>query len=241
MGIEIEYSQEKELDEALDNLLHSDAYFLPVLNSVKVAACFCVRTNDAEATVPGKGEPVVLKKVEPDMQVFMKPKIMYILVVDYHFWENADDRQKKGHMHRALSRIKVEKTEKGLKVTLGKWDIQENLVTLKAIGVYTEPHVMFVEMVRNKQLSMVQSVVNRMTVAPDSESDPKPDPEPETDPEEKPHIVAGPPPDPPAPKTPKKNKKNDEDEPRRPARRIPPEPVKTVEPEPESDPEPEDQ
>ena len=51
MGTQIEYSQEKELDEALDKLLHSFPCFTPLLDNVKVAACFCVRTDDNEATV----------------------------------------------------------------------------------------------------------------------------------------------------------------------------------------------
>jgi hypothetical protein len=227
MGTQIEYSQEKELDEALDKMLRSDPYFLPVLDNVKVAACFCIRTDDNEATVAGKGEPVVVKKVPADMQVFMKPKATFILVVDYHFWENADERQKKGHMHHALSRIKVEKTEGGLKISMRKWDIQENFATFKAIGAYTDGHVMLVEMVRSKQLSMVQSVVDRMA-KPEAE----PEPEPEPDPEEKPRVVAGP--------MPTKKSNKDDDEPRRPARRIPPEPVKTKPAAAEEEPEPED-
>jgi len=228
MGTQIEYSQEKELDEALDKLMRSDPFFLPVLDNVKVAACFCIRTDDNEATVAGKGDPVIVKKVPADMQVFMKPKATFILVVDYHFWENADERQKKGHMHRALSRIKVEKTEGGLKITMRKWDIQENLATLKAIGAYTEGHVVLVEMVRSKQLSMMQAIVERKVTG---KPEPEPEPEPEPDPEEKPRVVAGPMP---------AKKGKDEDEPRRPARRIPPEPAKSKAAVPEEEPEPED-
>lgn len=236
MGTQIEYSQEKELDEALDKLLRSDPFLLPVLDNVKVAACFCIRTDDNEATVAGKGDPVIVKKVPADMQVFMKPKATFILVVDYHFWENADERQKKGYMHRALSRIKVEKTESGLKIGMRKWDIQENLATLKAIGVYTEGQVVLVEMVRSKQLSMMQAIVDRKVTGKPEEpkTEPTTEPEPEEpDPEEKPRVRAGPMP-------PKKGEaKNEDDEPRRPARRIPPDPPKSK-PADEEEPEPED-
>jgi hypothetical protein len=230
MGTQIEYSQEKELDEALDKLLHSFPCFTPLLDNVKVAACFCVRTDDNEATVAGK-TPVVIKKVPADMQVFMKPKATFILVVDYHFWENADERQKNGHMHKALSRVKVEKTEAGLKISMRKWDIQENFTTLKDIGAYDEGHVVLVEMVRSKQLSMMQAIVERKVTG---KPEPTPEPEPEEpDPEEKPRVRAGPMP-------PKKGEaKNEDEEPRRPARRIPPDPPKSK-PADEEEPEPED-
>ena len=220
--MQIEYSQEKELDDALDRVLHSDPNFVPLIDNLKIGACFCIRTDDKEATVAGKGEPVVLKKVPADMQTFMRPKNHFVLVVDYHFWENAMPDRKNALMFRALTRIKMEKTDAGLKVGTRPWDIQDNLAMLKKFGPYNDAHVMLAEIFRDKMLSAARGAVERKTAKP------VPD-EPEAPAANKsesktPGTVN-------KEKSPAENSSADDDEPRRPARRIPPDPVVAAAPE----------
>lgn len=240
MAIVIEYSQEKELDDWLEKLLNTYPLFAPLTsNGIKISACFVIRTDDNEATVAGKGEPVIVKRVPAAMQIFMKPKASFVVVVDYYFWENATDKVKNSQLFRALSRIRVEKTDNGLKLGMRQWDIQDNIATVVAFGPYTDKHVMYAEAIRGKQLSMSQAGIDRTTPkAPKAPKASEPLPEPEVsepDPEET--VAARP-----ANKVKAvANNNNDDDEPRRPARRIPPEPVSTTaEPEPEPEPEPED-
>lgn len=230
MATTIEYSQERELDEFLEEILNKYSRFSALRDHVKIGACFCTRTNDKEATVEAKDEPVALKKVPPDMQVFMKPKLNYVLIVDYNFWENAMSKQKTGFIHRALSRIKVDVGDDKVKLSFRKWEIQDNIATLIDVGPYTENHTLYGEAMR-KQLSGAQAVLDRKKLK-------EPEPDPESDPEEKPRVVARPIPkkgEPPA-----DEKADADDEPRRPARKVPPEPAKKSPPPDEPEPEPED-
>lgn len=232
MATKTEYSQERELDEALDEILNKFSRFAALREHVKIGACFCIRTDDKdEGTVEGKDEPVALKKVPPDMQVFMKPKFNYVLVVDYGFWENAVPKQKMGYIHRALSRIKVDVADDKVKLSFRKWEIQDNIATLVDVGPYTENHTLYGEAMR-KQLSGAQAALDRKKQPKEEAAEPE---EPEPEPEEKPRVVARP--------LPKKGEAPavDEDEPRRPARKVPPEPAKKSAPPEEPEPEPEDE
>jgi hypothetical protein len=138
MSITIEYSQEKELDDALASVLADTPLLAEVVNHCKVAACFITRENDQEEQVPGKGDKIALKKVSPVMQVFMRPKADFILVVDYYFWTNATEKEKKGKLIRTLTRIGIENTNNGVKLSIRPWDIQENVNAIKACGVFDE-------------------------------------------------------------------------------------------------------
>ena len=72
------------------------------------------------------------------MQVFMRPKADFILVVDYYFWTNATEKEKKGKLIRTLTRIGIENTNNGVKLSIRPWDIQENVNAIKACGVFDE-------------------------------------------------------------------------------------------------------
>jgi len=225
MGKHIEYSTEKELDEAIAKRMQDDPHGLSIAEHVKVAGVFVIRMDDDETTLPGKGEPVALKKVPLEMKALMRPKADFVLVVDYHFWQTAPEYTKQGHLGRAIQRIKVEKTEDGVKIGTRKWDIVENISTIKTYGLYTESLALMGETVGTlpKSLQMAMSVMEKEKAKAKSKPDPSED-------EEPPRVVARPV---------KKGKvvedEGESEEPVRPPRRPPPDP----EPE-EKEPEPED-
>jgi len=168
----IEYSTEKELDTAIEKLLRDDPYGAAIAEHIKIVGCFVVRM-DGDQTLPGKGDPVTLKKVPPEMQVFMRPKAAFVLVVDYHFWLTAPEEQKRGFLGQALSRIKVEKTESGLKYGTLKYDIQTNVAVINKYGLFTEKMSLMGEAVSKltkAQLSMAQAMVERMRTPPPEKS-----------------------------------------------------------------------
>lgn len=138
MPIQTEFSQEKELDEALAKILSDTPELSAVNNHCKVVACFSIKTNDNEENVPTKSAKVALKKVPPPMQVFLKPKADFVLVVDYYFWTNATEKEKRGKIIRTLTRIGVDNTDSGIKLSIRPWDIQENIAAIKACGVFDE-------------------------------------------------------------------------------------------------------
>lgn len=211
MATHIEYSQEKDLDEALAACLASNPKFIQITDHCKVVACYVIRTNDKEEEVPGKTEQVAIKKVPPAFQVFTKPKADFVLIVDHHFWENATEAAKKGRMTRALTRIGVENTDNGIKLSIRPWDIQNNITAIELSGVYDEDTSRAKEAfdrVRNT-LAMTEAVLNRMAKPREEAPEPKP-------------------------KAKGKGKTEDEAEPKlRPARKPPADPVPKDEPEPE--------
>lgn len=138
MAIQTEYSQEKELDDALAKILSETPELANVNNHCKVVACFSIKTNDNEENVPTKGAKISLRKVSPAVQVFLRPKADFLLVVDYFFWTNATETEKRGKLIRTLTRIGVENTNNGIKLSIRPWDIQENIAAIKACGVFDE-------------------------------------------------------------------------------------------------------
>lgn len=177
MAKSIEYSQEKSLDDELENVLSNNVKFLKLREDVKIVACFVIRSDENSQTVPGKGEPVALKKVSPEMRAFMRTKAHFVMVVDYHFWEHALESEKIGNMTRALTRIVVEKTDAGLKIGTKKWDIQDNIETIESCGLYNEPMQRLNEAIKRSKLllSVAQSSIDRMSAgAPSPEVEPSP-------------------------------------------------------------------
>lgn len=138
MATHIEYSQEKDLDEALAECLASNPKFITITDHCKVVACYVTRANDKEEEVPGKSEPVAIKKMPPAFQVFTKPKADFVLVVDHYYWTNATEKAKRGRMTRALTRIGIENTDNGVKLSIRPWDIQNNIAAIEIAGVYDE-------------------------------------------------------------------------------------------------------
>jgi hypothetical protein len=226
MGKHIEYSTEKELDEAIAKRMQDDPHGLSISDHVKVAGVFVIRMDDDETTLPGKGDPVALKKVPLEMKALMRSKADFVLVVDYHFWQTAPELTKQGYLGRAIQRIKVEKTEDGVKIGTRKWDIVENISTIKTYGLYTENLALMGETVGAlpKQLQMAMSAMEK-----EKAKAAKSKPEPPEDDAEPPRVVARPV---------KKGKvvEEESEEPTRPPRRVPPDP----EPGEEKEPEPED-
>ncbi len=205
MAKTIEYSTEKELDIAVEKLLKDDPHGASIAQHIKIAGCFCIRMED-DQTFPGKGDPVTLKKVPPEMQILMRPKASFVLVVDYHFWQTASDEKKLGHLGLAISRIRVEKGENGLKVGTRKFDIQTNISVISRYGLYTDNLSLMGETVsklNKQQLHMAQAVSQRMQASPAQKNSAEKNDAPaasEVETEEKTRPPRRPPPDPePAP------------------------------------------
>lgn len=218
----IEYSDEKELDVALEAVIDKNPDFIPFVDGeIRVAACFVVRMDEHEQTVAPKGEPLKLVKVPPEMQIFMTGKIKpkFILVVDRHWWENSNQETREGGLGRYLYRIEIQRTDDGLKLKKVQFDIQESSKALKRYGRFDERS--------NNLVDLLNSVA-----APHARRRaPEPEPEPPVDPdaEEPARVVARPIPK----KAAKEAKETDDDPaPARPARKIPADPKPKVAEEP---------
>lgn len=177
MPIQTEFSQEKELDEALAKILSETPELSAVNNHCKVVACFSIKTNDNEENVPTKSAKIALKKVPPPMQVFLKPKADFVLVVDYYFWTNATEKEKRGKIIRTLTRIGVDNTDSGIKLSIRPWDIQDNIAAIKACGVFDEEGSRAAEAYGARyQIGAAQELADNMQKAAEAKPEPKPEP-----------------------------------------------------------------
>jgi hypothetical protein len=239
MATHIEYSAERELDEALAALLIRIPEFVAFQDIVKVLACFVIRMDD-DVSVEGKGEPVMLKKVTPEAYVFLRPKANFILVVDHHWWTESSERVRESLMIRALSRIKVDKTETGFKISTRPWDIVDNFITLRHCGRYNEIWNNAAELINRKLLDVAAAGAAAAGVTSKAKSKTPPVEEPKEKEQPKASVTkAAPKPSPKlSPKPPVTSEaggsEEPAEEPRRPARRVPlDEPAPAEEPEPE--------
>lgn len=238
--IHIEYSAERELDDELQVVIDNNPSFQPLTDEVKVRAVFVIRMDDEQVSKPGK-EAVVLKKVPPEVSAFFKTPIKFIVVVDHHFWLEAQPRQKHAALDRALSRIVLEKDDAGVyKTKIRKWDLQDNVDNIERYGLTTPAQVRFLEAAKMGPLlsRMVEGDLKKRAAQAAPEADvstetPKPVPaaKPATKaaadkPASKAAVKAA---VKPTPKAAPAEEPDAEPEPTRPARRPPPDPVPTEE------------
>jgi len=218
--IHIEYSVEKELTDELALVIAETPKFIPIKDKLVIAACFIVRMDEDDTSQPGKGNRVTIKKAAPEMQVLMRPKAHFVLVVDYHWWGEASPVERRGNLRKMLSRIRLEVTDDGVKTGLNKWDIQEMYVNLEMSGVYDEDTLRLKELAQSMPMKRILDVAEHGAAKINkSVKEAAPD-EPEGD--EPPRVVARPVP---------KKKAAEAVESVRPARKIPADP----EPEPEEE------
>lgn len=237
--IHVEYSMEKELTDEIGLILAENPRFFEMKEKLVIAACYLVRMDDDGESQPGKGKHIVIKKVAPEMQVLMKTKPHFVLVVDYHWWGEASPSERRGNVTKILSRVRFEESEEGIKTGMEKWDVEEMFSNLEFSGVYDETTLRLKEIMGKANSRMLDAAahgISKATPEPKAAAKAPPAAEPE-EPEaedEPPRVVARA-----VPKaSPLAKKKTDEEPPVRPARKIPADPVEP-EPEPE-DPEPED-
>lgn len=212
--VHVEYSVERDLTEEIDRIITENPRFHALKEKLVIASCFVIRMDDNGESQPGKGHRVIIKKVAPEMQALIRSKPNFVLVVDYHWWNECSPSEKRGVVNRSLTRIRFEEDEGGIKTGLLKWDIEEMFSNLETSGVYDERTMRLKEIMSRTQSLMVDAVANTLERAEKNEDD------------EPPRVVA----------RPVSRAAKNKTEARRPARKIPPEP----EPEPDTEPEPED-
>ena len=145
MANHVEYTIDTELDDYLQDTLKSDPQYLPIIDHVKVSACFLVRVDDDGEPVESKTDPIAIKKVSKETAIFTRSDVQYIVVVDKCFWDDVDSKRKLGEMCRALTRFDVQQSEEGIKVRLRKFDVQDFAHNIKRHGAYNPS----LEVVRN--------------------------------------------------------------------------------------------
>lgn len=174
MGKITEFIQDHELDKAVDAVMKDSPHLIKIKDKVKILACFIQKSNDDEEGAPVKGmnEPVVLKKVAPAMQLFIKSNAQFVLIADRYWWDGANESLKKGKIARALFCIKVDIGDNDeVKIGTKKWDIQENFHTIETYGAYDENSAHMSELLnrqRNMQLTMAEAAVSPVSKAKSS-------------------------------------------------------------------------
>lgn len=134
----IEYELSTELDSALGTALSNPKWneFKPLREcDIKIYTCLAVKTDKEGDPMPMTGDPVTLKKLSDLHRTFIDGH--YVLVACAHFWRQGNKDKRNAYIHKALSQIVAEPTEKGLKLSKRKPDVVEYTTTLVRFGAYS--------------------------------------------------------------------------------------------------------
>jgi len=139
MATNIEYSFDGELDDAVASMLQKREFKNIVDVGVKIAACMLVRVDADGNTQPPKGSPIRMMKVSPLHRLLMDKKPHYLLVMDYHWWNEAEDRARRAMLHHGLCYIEAQKAEGNeLVLKMRKPDFVLFTATVSRYGAWSE-------------------------------------------------------------------------------------------------------
>jgi len=171
----VEYLTDKDLSLDIDGILHSSAKFIAVLEHVKITAVFLYRTEEKGSdAVAGTNPNVALKKVAPEVRIITKPETHFVLVVDKHFWDNADEKARRGNVFNVVSRLEVTLDDAGNpKTRMRPYDLTVNVSTVEACGEFCPE----VTMVKNALLGKMYDAANATISAAGIKTGTAPEPE----------------------------------------------------------------
>lgn len=110
-------------------------------NEIAILSCLRIRMKNYE-DVPCKGKPTKLKKLGEVERLFVDSHAHYVLVMDRHFWNHANERQRMANVFDALMDVLAEKTgktESGLKLKKRPSDVDfSHMATINYFGPYNE-------------------------------------------------------------------------------------------------------
>ena len=109
-------------------------------NSITIHCCMRVKLDSNGDSKPYKGAPCKLKKVSDAERAFMHDNAQYVLIMDYGFWNGANERQRVAHIFDALQDIEIEDGKSGPKLKKRASDVIINhMATIRRFGAFDEP------------------------------------------------------------------------------------------------------
>ena len=191
-----EYITDKELDKTLEEVLKSNPAFIPVIDNVVVNICYLIRLDEqGEPKAPSaNADPVTIKKVSPEMRIFTRTEVDFVIIVDKYLWDEFDQNELNGTLSDVLMRIDVQKTEEGVVKKLKPYDFKCMLANVKANGTYCQPLKYLKDVLTGKLLDMAEAAIRRPAAAASAAADDDDETTPEDtgDEEEKPRVTSGP-------------------------------------------------
>lgn len=137
----IEYSLDEKLSAFVTEVIQDVTYteFEPLrVNETAFLVAFVRKTNaegDAEAT---SGAPVVIRRISAADAVFLEG-FHYKLYVDMTRYDEANQKQQRAMIHRALMRVNVEIKESGVKYSTRRPDVETYQANVIRFGAWEEP------------------------------------------------------------------------------------------------------
>jgi hypothetical protein len=176
----IEYANEPELTEMVTAMLaNQNLKELQTLYEHQVIILCCARVcMDENGETMSSGAPVKLKKLSEVERVFVADHAHYIVVVDYHWWKTATERQKLANLFDHLMTIKPEAKEDGLALKKREPSIGVKYAeTLAYFGPYDEPTLLLRDAVKGMNRRLVE-FVDDIGAAAEAPEPVEPEPEP---------------------------------------------------------------
>ena len=131
----IEYVQDDSMTQAVAKITQDETYteFEPLRQQeIVFMVAAMTKTNTEEEIEPTSGEPVVVRKVSAADKVFMEGH--FKVFIDRCRWDQANDVQQRAMLHRALMRVNVQSSDKGIKIGTRKPDVVTFQATIVRFG-----------------------------------------------------------------------------------------------------------
>lgn len=135
----IEYVANDNMMQAVTDLISNEEYeeFAPIREQELVfLVAAMVKTDNEGEKQNTSGDPVIVRRVGPADAVFIQGHFkVYICQTR---WDEANELQQKAMLHRALMKVDVENTDKGIKIKTRKPDVVTFQQTIIRFGAWEE-------------------------------------------------------------------------------------------------------
>lgn len=148
----VEYAPNEEMTQAVSDLIGNPDYeeFAPIREQeLLFLVASMVKMDKDGGALPTASEPVVVRRVGPADAVFIQGHFkVYICNTR---WDEANELQRKAMLHRALMRVDVEKSDKGIKIGMRKPDVSTFQQTIVRFGAWENELIVLRNNLQNAQ------------------------------------------------------------------------------------------
>lgn len=134
-----EYVPDDNMTNAVADLIGDEKYeeFAPIREQeLLFLVAAMVKTDKDDQPLATSGDPVIVRRVGPADAVFLQGHFkVYICQLR---WNEANDIQRQAMLHRALMKVDVENTDKGIKIGMRKPDVVTFQQTIVRFGAWEE-------------------------------------------------------------------------------------------------------
>ncbi len=174
------YEEDPDLSKAVTQILTNRQLqeLEPLQNNEIIVLC-CMKTvmNGLGETKPCRGPAAQVKKIPPELRIFIPGFPHYVLTMDYGFWNKVDDRQRWAAIFDALLDIDAKLKPDGVKLTKRASDVPfKHIATVTRFGAHNEPSLLLRQAYRDASHRLTEFIREKNESAEELEVEPEPEP-----------------------------------------------------------------